>query len=204
MSYSYIKSVFPNFENSNVVYDKNLYIAESSGLSEKKNILPDMIENDLLDFSKTLPRNNQIILPQEKLIEKYRNIEPFVGESVNNEYAEIKPVRHVNQNNLKYYNIETPIETPIDATLLNKDLQQKENNKQNVKEKHFLEKFESNGNCDSNTKHIFECNKCKMIIMKQFGIEADRVRNEEIMELISYILFGLFILMLIDYIKNNK
>ena len=40
--------------------------------------------------------------------------------------------------------------------------------------------------------------------MKQLGIETDRIRNEEIMEIISYILFGLFILILIDYLKNDK
>lgn len=200
MSYSYIKSVFPNFENSNAVYDEKLYITESTGSSLN---LSNMIENNLSDFSKTLPnntntKNNEIILPQEKLIEKYKNINSFQIESMtntNNEYAEIKPIQSTEQNNLKYYNIESP----IDPTLENKNLI----NKQDVKEKHFLEKFESTMNCDLYTKHIFECNKCKTIVMKQFGIVTDRIRNEEIMELISYILFGLFILMLIDYIKNK-
>ena len=65
----------------------------------------------------------------------------------------------------------------------------------------FFEKFtdeEIPMNCDRYVKHVIECNRCKMMAMKTFGIETDRIRNEEIMELISYILFGLFILMLID------
>jgi hypothetical protein len=192
MSYSYIKSVFPNFENSNKVYDESLYSGTfNSSKEESVRKLPiggnDMV--NLTDFSKTLSqKNNDIDLPQEKLIESYRNIEGMT----NGEYAEIKPLNPSDaRNNLKYYN--KPLSTFTDDTSVVR---------QKSKEKDIFEKFtddkEVQMNCDSYVKHVIECNRCKAMAMKTFGIETDRIRNEEIMELISYILFGLFILMLID------
>lgn len=178
MSYSYIKSVFPNFENSNKAYDESLY---STLQSTSKN----EITVNLSDFSKTLSqKNNEIELPQEKLIENYRNIEGMT----NGEYAEIKPLNPIGErDNLKYYN------KPLIP--LTKSKQEKEK-----KEIDIFEKFtdDKEVNCDNYVKHVIQCNRCKMIAMKTFGVETDRIRNEEIMELISYILFGLFILMLID------
>lgn len=48
------------------------------------------------------------------------------------------------------------------------------------------------------TRHILECESCKNILIKQFNIENDKLKNEEIMELISFIIFGIFILLLLD------
>jgi len=191
MSYSYIKSVFPNFENSNKVYDESLY--SGSGIDEQSNspksVIGSNVMVNLTDFSKTLSqKNNDIDLPQEKLIESYRNIEGMT----NGEYAEIKPLNPTDaRNNLKYYN--KPLSTFTNDTSVVR---------QKSKEKDIFEKFtddkEVQMNCDSYVKHVIECNRCRAMAMKTFGIETDRIRNEEIMELISYILFGLFILMLID------
>lgn len=197
MSYSYIKSVFPNFENSNKVYDESLY----SGIDEKPVSLKNVIEGtftddvvrrqgnvmvNLTDFSKTLSqKNNDIDLPQEKLIESYRNIEGMTD----GEYAEIKPLNSSDtRNNLKYYN--KPLSTLTEAGLTVR---------QKSKEKDIFENYTDDKVCnDTYVKHVIECNRCRAMAMKTFGIETDRIRNEEIMEIISYILFGLFILMLID------
>ena len=190
MSYSYIKSVFPNFENSNKAYDESLYstfTGEAKGTGIKE--IGSNVMVDLSDFSKTAlgrasQKNNEIYLPQEKLIESYKNIEGMA----NGEYAEINQVNPEDErNNLKYYN------KPL-STLMSKSKEEK-------KKGDIFEKFTDDEipmNCDRYVKHVIECNKCKMMAMKTFGIETDRIRNEEIMELISYILFGLFILMLID------
>jgi hypothetical protein len=51
-------------------------------------------------------------------------------------------------------------------------------------------------------KHVLECEKCKTIMLKQLNIETDRRRNEDIMEIISYIIFSIFILMLIDQLAK--
>jgi len=57
-------------------------------------------------------------------------------------------------------------------------------------------------NCDDNMKHVLNCSSCKSIIIKQLGLDADKTRNEEFMELLSYIVFGIFMLMLIDNSKR--
>lgn len=197
MSYSYIKSVFPNFEDSNKVYDESLY---SNIVQNEK--LPNEIRgnnnlSNLSDFSKTLPesKNQEIILPQQKLIEQYKNVEPMS----NNEYAEIKSLNPMEEkNNLTFYNKPTSYKYIQDKQQIDKQQIDKQQS-----HKQQLENF-STTSCDGYPKHIFECNRCKLIVMKQFGIETDRIRNEEIMELISYILFGLFILILIDYLKNDS
>lgn len=58
-------------------------------------------------------------------------------------------------------------------------------------------------NCDFYMKHVLGCHRCKSIIMKQWNIDNERIRNEEIMELVTYIVFGIFILLLIDILKNK-
>jgi hypothetical protein len=64
------------------------------------------------------------------------------------------------------------------------------------------ETFVNNDDHDNYIKHILKCEQCKELLLKQFNIESDRIRNEEIMELISFIIFGIFILLLLD--KSNK
>lgn len=51
-------------------------------------------------------------------------------------------------------------------------------------------------------KHVMGCNICKQRLLKQFNIETERMRNDEIMELISYVMFGVFILILLDSLKK--
>ena len=137
-----------------------------------------------------------------------------------NELSEITFNKHGEQNNLSYYNLpmknltpalipapmsapmSVPMSVPIPA-LIPVPMKQE----QRVIQK--IEKFEDvKGNCepecDLYVKHILECNKCKSVAMKQLGIESDKVRNEEIMEVVSYIVFGLFILLLIDSLKSDK
>lgn len=51
-------------------------------------------------------------------------------------------------------------------------------------------------------KHILECNYCKDIILKQYKLQDDKLFKEEMIELISFIAFGIFILMFLD--KSKK
>ena len=78
-------------------------------------------------------------------------------------------------------------------------------NKVQEKEKDIIEKFETSESldCDIYMKHILECRRCKDMVTRQFNIDADRINNEEILEVISYLIFGLFILLLINSIKGN-
>lgn len=50
---------------------------------------------------------------------------------------------------------------------------------------------------DEYIRHVVDCSECR----RRLNIELDRVQNDEWIELISYIVFGIFILMLIDSLK---
>ena len=192
MSYSYIKSVFPNFENSSKVYDKALYNELNSLDSDKIEIKPVLsinIEDKLSQFTRDLALSNkkdlgEFEIPQDKFLEHYKNTQDYSD-------VDFKSTNNANDN-LKFYNLPSPKEYYIDS-------------KRSTNEK-TIEKFTDNTNCDLNCdsyiKHIMECSKCKSITMKQFGVESDRIRNEEIMEVISYLIFGLFILLLLDSLKK--
>lgn len=203
MSYSYIKSVFPNFENSNKVYDEALYNNINTVYTDKQSSIP-IPENV---ESKQTDENYQILLENPK-IEKMSNVNtdaslPFQYAQTN-ELSEITFNKHGEQNNLSYYNLPMKNTMPVPMPALIPVPMKQE---QRVIQK--IEKFEDvKGNCepecDLYVKHILECNKCKSVAMKQLGIESDKVRNEEIMEVVSYIVFGLFILLLIDSLKSDK
>lgn len=151
MSYSYVKTVFPNFKYSNV-YNTKLY----DNLNVTQDIKFEPIETETNQLFSNFPK-----LTQEK---EQSKIETF-------------------QDNQKFFNQPLPINNiPVNNNLINR------------------EKFDDTNtyNHTQYTKHILECESCKELLIKQFGIENDRIRNEEIMELISYLIFGLFILLLID------
>jgi hypothetical protein len=56
-------------------------------------------------------------------------------------------------------------------------------------------------NCENYIKHILSCSKCQGIMRKQLNTDNERLRNEELMELFSYILLGIFVLLFIDNIR---
>lgn len=220
MSYSYIKNVFPNFDNSSdKSYNEPLYQNIENTITngkDNKNI------NELLQ-----PKNNSVEnkiefdLSSNKLLEQYSN-HSSLG-SLEEQYM-LKPNDQKEQNNLKFYNL--PINKEYLRQISRESLKElplaQDDYLSNIKTPFItpfitpekkIEKFESsnpknktiescNFDCDVYTKHILECSKCKNIIIKQFGIESDKIRNEEIMELISYFIFALFILLLIDSLKK--
>ena len=160
MSYSYVKTVFPDFKYSNV-YDTKLY--ENLNVSQRANRL---FEPADFDVAKSY---SDISVLQERLPEKPKEkskIETF-------------------QDNQKFF---IP---PLPANVIpaNNNIIQREK---------FDGENKTSGHHSEYTKHVLECGPCKELLMKQFGIENDRIRNEEIMELISYLIFGLFIILLID------
>lgn len=179
MSYSYIKNVFPNFEDSTKVWNDSLY----------NNIISDHQSDTSLPTSANIKPSepdsqNNIVLPEPKL-ETYQNY------SQSDYHPIIKSSDK--QDNLTFYNL------PISKEYLNDQYLQSK-----LK---TIETFQNQGtcelDCDLYIKHINECGRCKSIVLKQFGIESDRIKNEEIMEVISYLIFGLFILLLIDSLKSK-
>ena len=159
MSYSYVKTVFPDFKYSNV-YDTKLY--ENLNVSHRDTKL---FEPADLDINKSYSSITVLEAPKEQTKEKSK-IETF-------------------QDNQKFFTPPLPSNNiPVDNNI--------------IKKERFDGETQSQGHHTEYTKHILECGPCKELLMKQFGLENERIRNEEIMELISYLIFGLFILLLID------
>jgi hypothetical protein len=193
MSYSYIKSVFPNFENSNKVYDENLYNNITNIYSTTE--LPQPENDEKIKLNYKISQNN-IFDTQEQKVEKMTN--------VTNDYAEFTLQKQPqSQNNLSYYNI--PLEYKRDTSSSNDIIGKNKDSLQtrNVKTHRTIETFE-NKECDIYIKHVYECDYCKKIVMKQLGVDNDKYRHEEMMEVASYIIFGLFILLLVDSLKSEK
>jgi len=202
MSYSYIKSVFPNFENSNKVYDETLYTNINSSLYNEASESPQVKP---LEYNNKKKEQEEIFnLPSNKLLENLTNIEQDNSGQFQSQM----------KNNLSYYNlplksqIQTPLaQTPLSQTpLAQTPLAQTPLARSSlVQNESKIEISDMNcDDCDVHVKHILDCKQCKMLAIKQLGIESDKYRNEEMMELASYVIFGMFILLLIDSLKKDK
>lgn len=156
MSYSYVKTVFPNFQYSNL-YNSNIY--DNLNVSKDKKIF------EAADFNTNSQFSDLSVFEEEKPSKS--KIETF-------------------QDNQQFFNQPLPKDNiPV-------------NNNKIYSERFEQPQRQENSDHLEYTKHVLECSKCKELLMKQFGLENERIRNEEIMELISFIIFGLFILLLID------
>jgi hypothetical protein len=214
MSYSYIKSVFPNFESSNKVYDETLYNNITSLYTDSSLGLPKPENLDKAKVNYNQPARDDIfVIPDEKILAN-RKIEAMTNTY---DYSEVPLKRAEHQDNLKFYELPLKSINVPNNTLANEQVSQQPQQVQQVQQiqqvqQKSIEGFEGSVDvknrcldmeCDQYMKHILECSKCKAIAMKQLGIESDRFRNEEMMEVASYIIFGLFILLLIDSLKGK-
>lgn len=80
---------------------------------------------------------------------------------------------------------------------IEKNIEKFENNKQ-LKDEIVLEKIENKDEHTKYTNHVLNCSICKEMVLRQLNVESDRLFKEEILEIISYIVFGIFMLMLLD------
>jgi hypothetical protein len=210
MSYSYIKSVFPNFENSNKVYDETLYNNINTLYTDSTLGIPKPENLDRIKPNYNKSQQDTFELSDTKILKEQPKIEAM--SNVFNEYADVSVYKPQQQDNLSYYNLAlNPIQKSKTIVIQPKtkgvEQFEEEKPKTSIQTSNKIEGEGVrciDGDCDQYIKHILECSKCKAIATKQLGIENDRFRNEEMMELASYIIFGLFILLLIDSIKSDK
>lgn len=179
MSYSYIKSVFPNFETSKV-YGENQPIY--NGLNE----VNQPKYNGLNDINQ--PKTDE---PKSYMTNDY--ISPFNNPN-NITNANSKEGMENVGDNLKFYNLPyVPNHNQEETNIKNTHLQG-----------NIIETFESTDNDhEKYILHVLDCTRCKNVLMKQLGIMEDKIRMENYMELASYIIFGIFILLLIDIINKK-
>jgi len=178
MSYSYIKSVFPKFESSKI-YDERIYNSLSTMASSNIPFQPSAINEQLQNFTQNLAQ--QIPSTQSSIPPTIKE-EP--KETIEKQQVSEKPEIYF-KDNLKFYN--KPIPEPLLTELYDQ-------------QKKSIEGF---SNCTSYTDHVLSCQKCTTLLSKQLGINNDKARLEEFMELGSYIVFGIFILLVLESLKKK-
>ena len=214
MSYSYVQTVFPEFKYSKV-YDLNVYNTVTVPPSKLNNITPANIENDF-----------QPKIQNSQIDNRAFNTNEFIGgQPGDNLHYYNKPVLNNNVPGGQNLNLKNPtslveensIAAPVgpigylglnknqvvDQSLIqpqNQYLQEKYNSNSNPGVIGITEQFTQLNDSDHTLyiNHILKCQSCKEIIMKQLNIESKQEFYEEILELISFIVFGIFILLLLD------
>lgn len=185
MSYSYVKTVFPKFEFSKL-YNDSLYTNKINS-SPKLNVVGFNDNANVNGIDKIQTR-----------IETYKQIEAY--EPVNQTETEPyqQPYQESFQNNLRYFN--KPIKNQNIPSYNNVDINNVDIN--TMKETFETDKIGKDDKSEQSHQeiinHINNCPSCKDLILKQFGVETERQKNEEMLELLSYIIFGIFILILLD------
>lgn len=182
MSYSYVKTVFPEYSYSNV-YDEKLYSNLNGVQAVEVQATP---VEQVQSWNSVKQLNNYAELKPEPF--KYE-VENFANQELG-------------KDNLKYFN--TPIMNNSIPHYNNVDYQNDNtgNNKISGVERFGQTNPIVTGSHEEYIKHLSTCSSCKDIVLKQFNLESDRLRNEEIIELISYVMFGIFILVLLDSLKK--
>lgn len=172
MSYSYIKTTFPNFQYTNV-YDTKIY-------------------NDIIPQTKigTGMGQGDKFTPFSANTDQFKIIDPKENKFQSNDYIFTNSNSlETFQDNLKYYN--KPLNEKVIA--VNPFIS-------NSIEKYDGELKQTQDQIDHTiyVKHVIECQICKDMVLKQLNVESDRLFKEEILEILSYIVFAFFILMLLD------
>lgn len=171
-----MKTVFPDFKYSNV-YDTKLY--DNLNISQRSNTFEPTESQNYYEFKSN---NNQ----STKSLQNVQNLKN------QQDVQDVQDVQNVQNKTLQnFVNLETfqdnqkMYHPPIPM------------NNIPVKNNIIKEMFDNNDHSQYTT-HVLDCSICKELLMKQFGLENQRILNTEIMELISYIIFGLFVILLID------
>lgn len=249
MNYSYIKTVFPTFENT-VDYEKNTFnklksmsstsSTMSSNVSNVTGISNDIgvpVKSDNTEkFYSTqeklldIPNEYKLTLPQSltQVKEGVNNKEHFDGLNDAAIYTKnVLPSKQIS--NLQYYNLpsnkeylqhdyssqklgytSTPIprsyiETFNDSNTTNQMIEQVPSVTHPVLPQLTQTTkpiTQSLSGCTSNYNHIMDCSSCKEMIYKTLNINKKNSYTEEVFELISYCIFAIFILLLLDKITK--
>jgi hypothetical protein len=205
MSYSYIKTVFPKFEESKV-YDDKLY-------NLTQNLVPPKQQDKQAQQLNIQPSDNswvsQFDVPKQKgtVIERMGNIDQKI-ENVPNQYYYKKPLHditpepsEITQFNNFFENLEntTTTATPTIATTTGVPITTTSTPASTT----TSTTTSTPENHQMYIQHILNCPQCKTVLLKQLNIENDKVKYEEMLELGSYLFFGIFLLFIVDKISRK-
>lgn len=183
MSYSYIKSVFPDFKPSKV-YDENVYqfnvlpqnSAPSSGSSPEPAQDPSQVPFNQL--------GGGVDSGNGQTVEKFHNCDDYAA-------SPLQSVPGHTKDNLRYYKEPVPVHNQTQPNTTSPVVASNAIGK---------ETFDTESDCSKTTTHVLSCTKCQSMIRKSLGWSS---QTEEIMELVSYIIFAVFIFLVIQKIKQN-
>ena len=201
-----LQNVYPNWVTSNV-YDERIYNSLDT-LNNQRETKPKFLPQDLSsEYAKI--NNNKMSDSNFEINQGFDlNIKPKFKTSIAplpsyNEYKDIyananaananvnieNKVFQNEKDNLHFYNQKLPDNSP--------------NPNSNLMGGSKIEKFtQGSDNCNMYTRHVLDCQKCRSLLIKQLNLENDKIQNEEVMEIISYILFGVLLLLILDYLKK--
>lgn len=182
MSYSYIKSVFPKFESSKI-YDERIYNSLTSISNPSLSFNPSAINEKLQTYTENLPTttptptSTTTSTPSTSTIPSNDNLR-FYNKPLPEQFVQLNESTTNNSSNNQ------------------SNGQSSQSNSQSNISTEIL-------NCDMYCNHILSCPKCSSILSKQLGITNDKARIQEMMELGSYLIFGIFILLLLESIRKK-
>lgn len=191
--YSFLNSDFVKPQINENIY-KNTYKNPNENQKFEKNI-----ENpSILEINK---QNNKIDVPQTTL-ETYQNNLNYYNlpfkDNTNVHYSKDLNINDLPQNNIGPINPTSPVFASNNITI-----PPNINNVIKNPSSYYFEPYTNTEQDSHQIKHVLECEHCKNILIKQFNIENDKQKYDEMLEIISYVLYGLFILYLIDMIKKK-
>lgn len=254
MNYSYIKTVFPTFENTNS-FNSTVFNELNAQIPTRPPLNVSGINNETYNNSNALETKDirdkfylpEPVLPEVKdVISEFNKIQvptAYPTASVSNRKATPYVGQTIKKDNLRYYNeminpknftmenfnsvpeitstqvpvpvpvqTQTPVGTtasiasaptpapaqiPVAINAYNSELPlpKKEYKSENSNDPGLS----SRDVCSSSYAHITECARCKEILYKNFNYEhKQNSYNEEIFELVSYCIFAVFILLLLE------
>ena len=256
MNYSYIKTVFPTFENT-IAYDKNTFNKLKQPVSSEHNTHTLNVTG--INNGTGVPLKNEsekFYATQEKLLESQIEYstngtasKEHFGDVKNNTNDVAEYTKHTvpskQIDNLHYYNL------PINKEYLHLNYSSQKLNTTPPPTKYslnssnslnslnsYIETFSDNatdkseravvlqpqyqqqpqvlpqqvlpsppllieGDCTQRYNHVMECNHCKEMLYKTLNLNTNKNSyTEEIFELISYCVFAVFILFLLDKIAK--
>ena len=214
MSYSYIKTVFPTFENT-ISFNTNTFNDLNSQVKvEQKPLNVSGIEPT--DSTSLLKKGEEkFFLTQQTLLDEFTNTNK--QKVVKTQLHQQQPI----QDNLHYYNI--PLQ--ITEAMTNEQPQQQipqQQPQQQIPQQQQQQQIQQQQipvtntiqadvkiiptgiskvpvACSQSYNHVMECAQCKEMLYRNFNFENKKNDyKEEIFELISYCIFAIFILFLLE------
>ena len=178
MSYSYLTNVFPNYTPS---VDYEDYVFRSLNAIDKAEAQAKVTEPPPTHV--TTPR----VIPNYSDSNKpVQNVVPVNGDPMNyqlNEFTKSLIGAHpITEEQGTYVHqpqktIDPVVKTPVVESFGN---------------------MQQGPGCEKMCQHILQCQRCKAVVVKQWNLESDRIFHEEIMEVLTYVIFAVFLLLLLE------